>query len=128
MMIKKSAITTGNLKKSTRKPNTVIDETQSKPKQKPGRPRKVFKPKSVKMINRVIDESRCANHIMELSHYDPGAFKQVIVLLNQHYVDAIFIQFDMDSVSIKSKDHTKTPAIPIAIDCNKLWEYDCKYV
>ena len=123
-MTQETAITTNNLKKSKNKSSTTLDE--SKPKKKPGRPRKDAKPKPVEIINGVVDEPRCANHIMELSHYDPGAFKQVISMCKRYYADAIFIQFDMDFVCITSKDHTKTTAISIVIDCNKLSEYYCK--
>jgi len=106
--------------------NTLYTTKQNKPRKKPGRPRKVIKPTSDVVISGVLDRPNDTNHRMELIHYEPRAFKQIVNMLKHYFVDAIFIHFDIDYVSIKSHDHTKTTSISITIDCNKISEYYCK--
>ena len=100
--------------------------TQNKQKKKPGRPRKDVKQKPAVVVNGVVDEPNDANHRMELTHCDPWVFKQIISMLTHYFVETIFIQFDTDFVSVKSKDHPRTTTISITIDCNKVSEYFCK--
>jgi len=96
-------------------------------RKKPGRPRKVRKPTSDDVvISGVLDRPNDANHRMELIHYEPRVFKQIVSMLKNYFVETICIQFNADFVSIKSYDHTKTTSISITVDCNKISEYYCK--
>jgi len=99
--------------------------TTDKPKKKPGRPR-IAKPKKVVLVNGVVDKPNDVNHIMEFTYPYPTDFKRIFNMLSHYYVEIVVIEFGMNFVSIKSKDHTKQTTISVQIDCNKISEYYCK--
>jgi len=97
--------------------------TQTKERRGPGRPPRVVS--TTHPIRGVVSEPDDELNVVELSHYNPSLFKQLITLMKNLKCRELFFKFKPNGLTILCRDHPQN-RIVVKFDVDRALHYYCK--
>lgn len=95
------------------------------PKKRPGRPKKIVEPSSIK-TNGIVNTPNNKENMLEFVYHNPLIFKKLSSAFKSFNILNVIMKFTKEGIHIKTRDHKHVSVIYIFIDGSKSTHYYCK--